>query len=100
MKIHVIGEDFSVTEAMNAQIEEKVQKIAAHMKFPSDFTVFCKKANNFEFEVRLQTHCRGEDFAGEARDKDFYMALNGAKKSLLRQIDDNHSRKVNARRHA
>lgn len=100
MNIHVIGEDFSVTEAMNAHIQEKVEKIIAHMKFPSDFTVFCKKVNAYEFEVRFQTHARGEDFVGEARDKDFYMALNAAKKSLLRQLDDHHAKKVNARRHA
>ena len=100
MKIHVIGEDFSVTEAMNAQIEEKVQKIVAHMKLPSDFTVFLKKIGSYEFEVKFQTHSRGEDFVGEGKDKDFYMALNQAKKSILRQLDDHHAKKVNARRHA
>lgn len=100
MNIHVIGEDFSVTEAMNAQIEEKVQKIIAHMKAPTDFTVFLKKIGSFEFEVKFQTHYRATDFVGQAIDKDFYTALNLAKKSLLRQIDDHHAKKVNARRHA
>jgi ribosomal subunit interface protein len=100
MKIHVIGEDFSVTEAMNAQIEEKVKKIVAHMKLPSDFTVFLKKIGSYEFEVKFQTHSRGEDFVGEGKDKDFYVALNLAKKSILRQLDDHHAKKVNARRHA
>lgn len=100
MKIQVIGEDFSVTEAMNTQIQEKVDKISEHMKFPADFTVFLKKTSAYLFEVRIQTHSRGVDMSGEGTDKDFYMALNQAKKSMLRQIDDQHSRKVQARRHA
>lgn len=100
MKVQVIGEDFSVTEAMNAQIQEKIDKITDHMKIPADFTVFLKKTSAYLFEVRIQTHSRGSDIVGEGEDKDFYMALNQAKKSLLRQIDDQHARKVQARRHA
>lgn len=100
MKINVIGEDFSVTEAMNAQIDEKIQKMITHMRTPSDFTVFLKRVNSHAFEVTFQTHHRGQDFVGSGEDKDFYNALNKAKKSLLRQIDDHHARKVQARRHA
>lgn len=100
MNIQVLGEDFSVTEAMRSQIEEKVQKILSHMRTPADFTVFLKKISSHDFEVKFQTHYRGVDFVGQGQDRDFYVALNHAKKSLLRQLDDEHSRKVNARRHA
>lgn len=100
MKIQIIGEDFSVTEAMNTQIQEKLDKITEHMKSPSDFTVFLKKSSAYLFEVRIQTHTRGSDISGEGTDKDFYVALNTAKKSILRQIDDQHAKKVQARRHA
>ncbi len=100
MKVQIIGEDFTVTEAMNTQIQDKVDKISEHMKFDADFTVFLKKSSAYLFEVRIQTHTRGSDISGEGTDKDFYMALNQAKKSILRQIDDQHARKVQARRHA
>jgi ribosomal subunit interface protein len=96
----VIGEDFSVTDAMHAQIQDKVQKMIAHMKSPADFTVFLKKIGTFEFEVKFQTHYKDTDFVGQGKDKDFYTALNFAKKNLLRQLDDHHAKKVNARRHA
>lgn len=100
MRIQVLGEDFSVTEAMNAQIEEKIQKILTHLRSPADFTVFLKKISSHDFEVKFQTHYRGVDFVGQGKNRDFYVALNIAKKSLLRQLDDEHARKVNARRHA
>lgn len=100
MKVHIIGEDFTVTEAMNAQIEERAQKIITHMRTPSDLSVFLKKISAHEFEVKFQTHHRGVDFVGQGQDRDFYLALNQAKKSLLRQLDDHHSKKLQARRQA
>lgn len=100
MGIHIVGEDFSVTEAMNAQIEDKVQKMIAHMRSPADFTVFLKKIGPHEFDVKFKTHYKGTDFVGQAQDRDFYVALNQAKKSLLRQLDDHHSKKLHARKQA
>jgi ribosomal subunit interface protein len=100
MSVNIIGEDFSVTEAMNAQIQEKIEKMISHMKTPSNFDVFLKKTGTHEFEVIFKTHYRSEDFVGTGLDRDFYSALNKAKKSILRQIDDDHARRVQERRHA
>jgi ribosomal subunit interface protein len=98
MSYRITSEDFELTEAIEQAVKEKVEKLNSHLGTEGDFEVFLSKSGP-EYQVKLETRVHKHDLVSTANGDEFYATLNKAKKVLLRQIDDLHSKEVTAKKH-
>lgn len=96
MKYRINSEDFDLTDAIKEQVEEKLNKIASHMRNEAEFDVFLSKSGH-QYEVKIETAYQQQKVLGESHGDEFYSTLTKAKKAALRQIDDLHDKRVTSR---
>ena len=99
MDVQIICEDFSLTDSISHQVNERIGQIESHTRGEGNYTVFISKSSSKAYEVKIRTHQMHNDFVAHADGPSFEQALIQAKKNMLRQLDDAHNKRVTDRRH-
>ena len=99
MDVHIICEDFSLTNSISHLVSERIGQLEAHNRGEGHYKVFISKAASNSYEVKIKTHRMHNDYVGLADGPSFEHALTQAKKNLQRQLDDAHNKLVTNRRH-
>jgi putative sigma-54 modulation protein len=89
MQIHVVGHDYTVSDAEHAHIEKKFEKLKRHFKTVIDVHVTLKIDKPFQHTAtgNVTVPGREEPFHAEAHEKDMYTAVDAMAHKLLAQVD-------------
>ena len=93
----ITSEDFKLTEAIKAEIHEKVEAIQKHLDKEAVVKVFLSKDSGRQYHVKFSTHVFQQDVVSDAKSDDFHICLNDAKAKILRQITDLKNKKIDKR---
>ena len=79
------GEDFDLTDSIKAAAHEKYEQIEHVIAEEAKIKFFFKRTGEL-YDVVIKIHHKHNDFIGEHKDRDFYIALNHAKDKIVKQI--------------
>ncbi|MEZ4871446.1 MAG: HPF/RaiA family ribosome-associated protein [Bdellovibrionales bacterium] len=93
----ITSEDFELTEAIKAEIHEKVEAINSHLNGEATVQVFLSKDSSRLYNVKFLAHVFHQDVVSDAKAEDFHVCLNDAKAKILRQIMDIKNKHIDRR---
>ena len=85
MQINVTGRHLEVTDAINAYVHEKMQRLERHFDIVLDVKVILS-VEKLEHKAEATVHVNGHNLHAESKQEDMYAALDGLIDKLDRQV--------------
>lgn len=85
MRIHVTGRHLEVTDAINAYVHEKMERLERHFDIVLDVNVILS-VEKLEHKAEATVHVNGHNLHAESKQGDMYAALDGLIDKLDRQV--------------